>query len=183
MRETRELIQFSAKVAVRALLAISLFALLFMGIGPRFFDYQTLTVLTGSMTPRIDPGSVVVVVPVQPDRIRPGDIITFTPPGDEIVITHRVMTVNPDPAGGIAVTTKGDANTSTDPWVARIAGQDVYRVRWVVPTLGRVISTLRSPLVNRLLVLALPLILALIWLRQIWDTPSTSSPVAGAGRA
>src|SRR5919206_2114030 len=54
---------------------------------------QLLTVASGSMQPALPLGSLVVVVPRDADAVRVGDVITFSPPGDNRTVTHRVVDV------------------------------------------------------------------------------------------
>ncbi|MCR4843208.1 MAG: S26 family signal peptidase, partial [Eubacterium sp.] len=45
---------------------------------PRALGYETYEILTGSMSPAIEPGSVVFVKSMTGDNVQAGDIITFT---------------------------------------------------------------------------------------------------------
>lgn len=157
----------AAATAVLALLM--LFAL---GIGPRTGLYRTLTVLTGSMSPSISPGSVVIVTPQSPSDIRVGQILTYQAPlADRRIVTHRVVEVR-EPGAHPVVITKGDANATQDPWMARIEDPKVWRVRTVVPGLGRAIVAARSPVARTLTVWLLPFALALLWIRDLWARPT-----------
>lgn len=75
---------------------------------------RTLTVLSGSMSPAIPAGSVVVVRPVDPATLSVGDVISYatTDPvtGQSELVTHRVIAVS---ANGL-LTTQGDANQTPD---------------------------------------------------------------------
>ena len=73
-----------------------------------------LTVLTGSMTPEIPVGSVVLVRPVDAHTLKVGDIATYqAEPGKDTYITHRIVKINnvEEPATFIF---KGDANRGRD---------------------------------------------------------------------
>jgi len=145
--------------------------LLAVGVGPRTGRYRTLTVLSGSMRPGIEPGAVVVVVPEPPTQLRVGQIITYQiPVDDHRVVTHRVIEVVE--AGDRPVfRTQGDANDAPDPWLARLDGDTVWHVRYVVPVLGKAIHWLRLPIVHTVTVLVLPLLVALWWVIGIWRDP------------
>lgn len=67
-------------------------------------------ILSGSMTPRVQPGDVVLVDPVPVADIRPGEVVAFHDPAMPRVLVHRVVAVlaNGD------LRTKGDANASPD---------------------------------------------------------------------
>jgi len=126
-------------------------ALVFIGlaVGPHLFDYQTSTMLTGSMDPYIEPGDVVVTKPMPAEDIQVGDVISYQiPVEDHRVETHRVATVKHLADGTTAITTKGDANENVDPWTAIISADTVYEVQTVVPKVGTAIRVLRAPVVQ-----------------------------------
>ena len=52
----------AGRAAVTILLIVAALVFLFLAVGPRFLNYQTSTMLTGSMSPGINPGDVVVSV-------------------------------------------------------------------------------------------------------------------------
>ncbi len=81
---------------------------------PRATQGAALTVLTGSMTPQIPVGSVVLVRPVDSRTLKVGDVATYqTAPGKEEFITHRIVDIDTstEPA---SFTFKGDANKGPD---------------------------------------------------------------------
>lgn len=161
--------------------AFAVLAVVTLGLGPRFGGYRVMTVLTASMRPSMPEGSLIVQTPVPLDRVAVGDVITYRiPVDDRRIVTHRVVEVV---AGGDrpVVRTKGDANNAPDTWLARLEGSRTWKVRFAVPRAGYVVQALRQPLAQRLTLLAVPFVLALVWLRDIWvprDRPQTSSPAA-----
>jgi signal peptidase len=160
-----------ARAGTTALVAVSVVALVGVGLGPRLGFYRTLTVLSGSMEPTFAPGDVVVVTREPVRDVRAGQIITYAIPiSDRHVETHRIVRVVRGGANPIVVT-KGDANETADPWQAELNGGAVWRYRFRVPMLGRAIVALRDPLVHRLTVLMLPALLALYGLALIWRRP------------
>lgn len=75
-----------------------------------------LTVLSESMSPNINMGSVVIVASAQPKEIQIGDIITFkqsTVTDPERCVTHRVINITKE-NDTIQFQTKGDANNGPD---------------------------------------------------------------------
>ena len=78
---TRRVVRASMRVVVRlVLLALALlvaFCLAVVIVLPRAAHGVALTVVTGSMTPEIPVGSVVLVRPVDPRTLKPGDIATY----------------------------------------------------------------------------------------------------------
>lgn len=152
-----------------SLLVVAVTAFVLLAIGPRLLGYQTMTMLTGSMSPLINPGDVVVTMPVPTSEIKVGDIITYhIPVEDQRVETHRVTEVTPTPAGTISVQTKGDANNGADPWLATITGPTVDRHVLTIPYLGTAIRTVREPLVLNILMYGAPAFLVLGMLATIW---------------
>jgi signal peptidase len=84
-------------------------------VAPRLVHGTALTVLTGSMTPKLPVGSVVIDRPVDPGTLHVGDIATYQKaPGVAEYITHRIVAINThsDP---VSFTFKGDANRGPDP--------------------------------------------------------------------
>lgn len=78
---------------------------------PNFFGYQLKTVLSGSMEPDIQTGSVISIKEVDdPTGFQSGDVITFRTEED-ILVTHRIVEVN---EAGNEYITKGDANNAAD---------------------------------------------------------------------
>lgn len=155
--------------AVSVALAVGGFAMLaFLGLGPRTSRYQVLTVLSGSMTPRLPIGAVVIATPERPSQLRVGQILVYQiPVDDHHVVSHRVVQIL---RGGDRpiVRTKGDANNAPDPWTAEITSPVAWRVRAVLPALGSLLIWLRQPLLRRTLVLGFPFLAALLWIADIW---------------
>lgn len=150
-------------------------ALLFLVVGPVLGVYRTVTVLSGSMRPTFSPGDVIVVSRESPASLRPGQVISFeTPTPDRYVETHRVISVLQGGSEPIVIT-KGDANTSADPWRAQLHGT-LWRYRFRVPALGYPILVLRNPWVRRASIYVLPALLALLALARLWIPPVRRRP-------
>jgi signal peptidase len=81
---------------------------------PRATHGAALTVLTGSMTPKIPVGSIVLVKPVDPGTLHVGDVATYQKaPGQAEYITHRIVAIN-TATTPTTFTFKGDANRGPD---------------------------------------------------------------------
>ena len=102
---------------------------------PRVAGYHMYIVLSGSMAPAFDTGSMVFVKPVEPEEIKEGDVITFRGSGDSsFLTTHRVMEII-GTRQDLEFITKGDANDVNDPYP--VPGDNlVGRVALVVPYVG-----------------------------------------------
>lgn len=80
---------------------------------PQFFGYQLKTVLSGSMEPGIQTGSIIAVdLDVDATKLQVGDVITFRET-EEMLITHRITEVV-NSGDTILFRTKGDNNNAED---------------------------------------------------------------------
>ncbi len=114
----------SSKVFSILLVALSIALLGSFLLGVRF-----LAVSSGSMTPSINVGDVVVSIPVSPSELKTGDVIVFS--GGSSLIVHRIV----EPSGNNCFVTKGDANDSPDPlWAC--GSSIVGKVVAVIPLIG-----------------------------------------------
>ena len=110
---------------------------------PTVFGFSAAVVVTGSMSPAIEPGDLVVCRRAADYAV--GDVIMFR--SGAAIVTHRIVGDTPD-----GFTTQGDANNvaDADP-VPR--GAIVGKVVFTVPKLGIFIEKLRTPLGMTVLVL------------------------------
>lgn len=166
--------RFAGRTVLRAVLALAVLFLLAVGVGPRTGAYRTVTVLTGSMRPAMPPGSMAVLVPVDPADLAVGDVITFEAPIDgHPVVTHRIIHLV-ERGEHPVIQTQGDANASPDPWMARISSAPAWRRAAVVPAAGWLIQALRSPLLRLAMLYLVPGLLWVSWLISIWSRPVVS---------
>lgn len=95
------------------LLLVTLFVVLATrasGGEPNLFGYQFKTVLSGSMEPEIQTGSIISIKQGgDPTRFEKDDVITFR--SDDILITHRIIEVQ---ESGQQYITQGDNNNGPD---------------------------------------------------------------------
>ncbi|AQM59011.1 signal peptidase I [Clostridium baratii] len=102
-------------------------------LGYKFYD-----VLTGSMSPTINPGSLIIVKEIDNSEVKAGDIITFKGTSTSNLTTHRVVEVI-EKDNNIKFQTKGDANDVLDPMLVDgnlLVGKVVFNV----PYMGKVMS-------------------------------------------
>jgi signal peptidase len=154
-----------------------LFGTLLAAVAPQLAGYRSFTVRSGSMTPAIETGDVVVTKPIAPLSARVGDIVTFVDPeGTGKLFSHRVQSVRAV-GGDVAFVTRGDANTSTERWRVP-AGGSVGKVAYRIPKIGYALSYIDSG-PARLALIAIPALL-LLWaaLMRIWR-PAKPSPEVG----
>lgn len=109
-----KVLRIATTLLTTAVLVIGLGLVALLVVVPRVTGTIPLTVYTGSMEPTIATGAVVLIEPVDPSTLVPGDVITFqvAPDVDEY-ITHRIVRVQPDTSPPSFVT-KGDNNPGDD---------------------------------------------------------------------
>lgn len=106
--------RIAARVLLAGILGLVAFALSVLIVIPRATHGTALTVLTGSMTPNIPVGSVVIDRPVDPGTLHVGDIATYQEaPGKAEYITHRIVKIDTSKSP-TQFTFKGDANRGPD---------------------------------------------------------------------
>jgi signal peptidase I len=134
------------------------------------FGGRALTVMSGSMSPAIETGDVVVSRSVSPLDLRLGDVVTFRDPEDgERLITHRVRGIRIG-GGEARFVTKGDANNSAESWVVPSDGR-IGLVVFRLPKLGYLFSWLGHPFARLALVVVPALLLGAYEVRRIWSAP------------
>jgi len=118
------------------------------GIGS-VFGYRFLNFLSGSMSPAINAGDMVVVKPCKPERVRVGDDITYASESvisanGNILITHRVKEILTERGSeqGLWFVTQGLNNATPDLPVE--SNQLVGKVIMRLPGLGTVTNWMRG---------------------------------------
>ena len=106
--------KWSARTISALLLGLVMLAMGVLIVIPRATHGTALTVLTGSMTPGIPIGSIVIDRPVDPGTLHVGDIATYqVAPGKADYITHRIVKID-TATTPVTFTFKGDANRGPD---------------------------------------------------------------------
>src|SRR5699024_2232870 len=103
---------------VTAIVLITILLTLYLVIPPKtsganmnLFGYQIKTVLSGSMEPDIETGSIIFInVDADKKQFEAGDVITFITE-ENVLVTHRIIDVK---NRGEQFITKGDANDAAD---------------------------------------------------------------------
>ena len=166
---TRRFLARALPWVVRGIVVVSVVAFAGLAVGPHVLGYRTMTMLTASMSPSIDPGDVTVVTPLAVSDVTEGMVITYhIPIGERQLITHRVVSVEHGSDGNVTVQTKGDNTDAVDPWAATLEGDTAYQGRAVVPEIGHLIHALRTPAVATALVYGAPVLVAGWLLLAIW---------------
>ena len=125
---------------------------------PKVFGTAFASVTTGSMSPEINAGDFIVVR--GQDDYEKGDVITFFDERSGVYVTHRIAEKRADGSGFV---TKGDANSSPDPYI--VASDDIVgEVVAVARGLGSFVTFVQSP-VGTVTVVA---VIALIWAASVY---------------
>lgn len=125
---------------------------------PKVFGTAFASVTTGSMSPEINAGDFIVVR--GQDDYEEGDVITFFDERSGVYVTHRIAEKRADGSGFV---TKGDANSSPDPYI--VASDDIVgEVVAVARGLGSFVTFVQSP-VGTVTAVA---VIALIWAASVY---------------
>ncbi len=143
---------------------------------PLAFHGRPLTVMSGSMTPAIRTGDVVIAMPIAPLAVRPGDIVSFNDPsrGGKLV-THRVRHMRRE-GGHVNFITRGDANTGVEKWSVN-ADHKISRTVLRLPKLGRPLVFARTRTGLLVLVLVPMLLLGTLEIASIWKDDEETEDV------
>jgi signal peptidase I len=105
---------------------------------------RLVVIRSGSMAPALSIGAAALVERTTPRALAVGDVISFRAPHENgAVVTHRIVRIRRG-RRSIEVTTRGDANSVTDPWRLEVGDAPVWRVTAVVPWLGRLVEWAHS---------------------------------------
>lgn len=142
-RSTHAVLRWVTRLLALAVLGAVLAAVAVLFVIPRATHGAALTVLSGSMTPTIPVGSIVVVRPVDPGTLKVGDVATYQKTeGKSDYITHRIVAID-DSTSPTTFTFKGDANRAAD--LDPVSAKQIRgRVWFHVPHLGSVRDALHG---------------------------------------
>lgn len=146
-------------------------------IASALFSVSFVVFRTGSMEPAYPVGALAAVRDVPASSLRPGDVATVQRTAASVPVTHRVVSVLPDPASadGAVLILKGDANRSEDPVEYRV--QSARKMLFSVPGAGSVVMGLRSPMVlGASTVLLAGLVGWVFWPRRQHVVPDAGRP-------
>ena len=128
------------------------------GKATTILGYGLMAVQTGSMTPEYPIGSVIIIKETAPEKLKEKDVITFyssNPMLGNMIVTHRIMSVNNDGDGTYSYVTQGDANSIPDEYAAeseKVIGKVIAK-----SVLMEKIVSLRQNPATFLLVILLPM--------------------------
>lgn len=140
-KEKKELLKKVTSVIINVLLVflIILGLLITFSLLPIKNNFQILSVHSGSMSPTISVGSLIVIKPSSSYKV--GDIITFKTPNSNKVkdyTTHRLVEIKQNNGNSVFIT-KGDANKSEDQRSIepnQVIGREIFKIPWLGYVIG-----------------------------------------------
>lgn len=128
-------------------------------------------VTSGSMTPEYPRGSVVVVVPTQPEEIQIGDDITFQGPVADTLVTHRVIDIDTENRVFYTQGTNNSVPDSSPPPFETLIG----KVEYSIPYVGHLVELLKTTTGKILAGCLLIVILLLLLIPELVSPPKEKS--------
>ena len=128
----------SRKLVLYSVITFALLTIVLLTSG--LFTYQALTIGSGSMSPAIEKGDVIILKGMKNEearKIKKGDVLVYN--HDNKIIVHRVIKKSNN-GKTISFKTKGDYNNAKDSWTVKqedVIGIVKFRIRWVgMPTVA-----------------------------------------------
>ena len=128
----------SRKLVLYSFITFALLTIVLLTSG--LFTYQALTIGSGSMSPAIEKGDVIILKSMKNEearKIKKGDVLVYN--HDNKIIVHRVIKKSNN-GETISFKTKGDYNNAKDSWIVKqeeVIGIVKFRIRWVgMPTVA-----------------------------------------------
>ena len=150
------ILRWTSWIAFAMVCAVVAGIVLVLTVLPRLTGGAALNVLTGSMTPGIPVGSVVLIRPVDPGTLRVGDVATYQIlPDSHALVTHRIIAMRTQEDGSVVMRTQGDANPDPDPWKFTLNQPTQPVMKFSVPKVGHFFLFLADPQ-NRVLLIGIP---------------------------
>lgn len=138
---------------------------------PAALGYERYVITGDSMTGSYDRGSLVYEREVPVSELAVGDVITYQPPrarAPEGLVTHRIISIGEGRRGEPVFRTKGDANTSADPWRFSLDGPTQARAVFEAPYVGYAFAALARREVRMFVIGAPALLIALVLVTRLW---------------
>lgn len=158
---------------ITTILVLVVVILAMLLVGMRLFGLQVYTVLSGSMEPLYQTGSLIYVQKVEPYTVVEGQVITFMLDEDTLA-THRVIEVVPDENDPTVVRyrTKGDANDAEDGSLVHyknVVGTPLF----TIPKLGYLANYIQNPPGMYIAIAAGAMLILLVFLPDLLTDEST----------
>jgi signal peptidase len=96
-------------------------------------DMPIVAVESNSMIPAFYKGDILILQGVPAEQLGVGDVIVFSPPGQDIPVVHRIIEINPDRT----FQTRGDANPGQIWYEKSIEASQIHGKQiFIIPLLG-----------------------------------------------
>ncbi|MET0843337.1 MAG: signal peptidase I [Mycetocola sp.] len=106
---------------------------------------QPLVVVSGSMSPAIRTGDLLIALRTTAADLRLGDVATVTDPRTGQLVTHRVIANSADGETSV-IEMQGDANGIPDPSPYRVGrGDEVWHPILTIPGVGTLVDRVARP--------------------------------------
>lgn len=163
---------------VTSLLVVVAVILAFALVGVRLIGWDVYTVLSGSMEPTYETGSLIYVKDVDHQNLAEGDPITYLI-DEDTVVTHRIVEVVPDEedASIIRYKTKGDANNAADGSLVHyenVLGKPIF----TIPKLGYFADYIQHPPGMYVAIAAGAVLILLVFVPDLLDEEEENEPTA-----
>lgn len=132
---------------------------------PSIAGFTPMSVLTGSMSPELEPGDMIITRRLEPEEIGIGDVVSYRLAAGTLV-THRVTDIVRE-NGRLRFQTKGDANNTVDPKLID-SGEIVGIYLFKIPKGGYIADLMRTPFAALLLIVVPALLLTGSGLKKLW---------------
>jgi signal peptidase I len=143
-----------SKVFIYVVIVVIAIAIMYVGIRIAFGTFNPFYIVaSGSMIPTLNISDFVIINHNIPfSNLKVGDIIVFKSPGSLIpneqheTIVHRIVHISTGIEGRV-ITTKGDANDGSIPYIDYPLREQNYvgKVVYVIPKLGLITKMLSPP--------------------------------------
>ena len=121
------------KILIIAFFVISLLLLSFILINTAL-GYKPYRIVSASMSPSISEGDIVYAKSVPFNKLKENDIIVFGYNNSNMIVTHRIISVNISEGYAVA---KGDKNKSVE---AKIYADDIIgKYIYKIPLIGKIL--------------------------------------------
>jgi signal peptidase len=159
----------AVRLVFRAPLGFVLLGLVTLVVGPRLYPFESFYVRSGSMSPTVPVGALVIATRAPAAQLGRGDVIVFRRPGRPgTMIVHRIYAVVQTPTGRVFMT-KGDANGGPDDWEVAATG-DGWRAEYSIARAGFMVGWLHAALSRRGWLGAFAILAAVCALITIWQS-------------
>lgn len=134
-------------IIVLIIIAFTIVSAKVKGQDPSFLGYQIKAVLSGSMEPEIQTGSIIIIEQTHEDLLKVGDVVTFLTK-ENILVTHRIVEKEEN-----TYITKGDNNNGND--VEPVLSQNIIGkyTGITIPYIGYIMVFANSKLGSALLLI------------------------------